>query len=138
MDITFEQMLDDVYSEIQINPSEYNLLLPQIEIVSSPSKVHWINIMEYLKILNRTSEHFINFLQSEFYNKKINWYSNDENNGIVIHGKYIKKEHISILIKKYINIYVICGSCLSPKTTLTKNKKKFLSICGVCHSNKII
>jgi translation initiation factor 2 beta subunit (eIF-2beta)/eIF-5 len=97
-----------------------------------------MNANEYLLLLNRSNEHFLIFLNNEFPTRKINWYSENINDGIIIHGKYLKKKDICDLILKYINTYVICASCNSPYTNLTKNNKKnYIFFCNTCNTSKI-
>ncbi len=95
--------------------------------------------MNYLNILNRSSEHFMLFLKNELCDKEINWYSSNKLDGIIIHGKCQKNANIMELIKKYINIFVICSSCKKINTELTKiTLKKYNFKCLYCGMNKIL
>jgi hypothetical protein len=41
-----------------------------------------------------TDQETQDFLNSEFPTRKINWYSENVNGGVIIHGKYLKKRYM--------------------------------------------
>jgi len=116
-----------------------NLLLPKLDIETTITKLYWKNIQAYLTIINRPDEHFIIFIKNELCNNKINWYSDNKKDGIIIHGRYQKVNTIIELIKKYINLYVICPSCKKKTTELSKlSSKRYQFKCFHCEMTKIL
>lgn len=130
------EILDNISNTTQI---ENDLILPKLITEISPAKLYWKNIVNYLNILNRSPDHFYIFLKNELCNNDINWYSENKEDGIIIHGKYLKNIVIIELIKKYINMYVICDSCKKKYTTLNKiTTKKYEFKCLNCGMSKIL
>ena len=138
----FNNMLDNAYDELYKinNKNEFNkLIIPTPNIDKTPTRLHWTNTVSLLHVINRTPQHLLQFLKYELSNKEINWMSNDINDGLIIHGKNIKKELLSELILKYVNLCVICSSCKYYDTTLNKfNSHKYTFECNNCKMTKII
>ena len=139
----FNMMVDEAYDILEYNNNSIHiddkLLLPKLDTEISSTRLYWKNIMDYLNILNRPSEHFMLFLKNELCNKEINWYSGNKLDGIILHGKCQKNSNIIELIKKYINIYVICSSCKKSNTELIKiTCKKYNFKCLSCEMSKIL
>jgi translation initiation factor 2 subunit 2 len=141
MNKTFIEMVDEAYDLLNNNnnDSNNNILLPKLDIDITITKLYWKNIMDYINIINRNPEHIIIFLKNELSNNEINWYSENKNDGIIIHGKGLKKLNLSELIRKYINNYVICSSCKKKNTELNKlSLKKYEFKCLMCYMTRII
>ncbi len=141
MDKTFIEMVDDAYKLLNTDNNNItnDISLPKLDIEITITKLYWKNIMSYINIINRNPEHFIIFLKNELSNNEINWYSENKDDGIIIHGKGLKKLNLSDLIKKYINIYVICPSCKKKNTELNKiTIKKYDFKCLMCFMQKTI
>ena len=140
VDDIFNNMLDEAYKLLDYTePSIYNLNLPQIDIEITSNRIYWKNVNTYLQILNRDFDHFMTFIKNEFCDRNINWYSNNKEDGIIIHGKYLKQNNIIDLVKKYINTTVICSSCFSPNTIVNKSIcKKYIFNCIQCNMTKIL
>ncbi len=138
----FNLMLDNAYNELYGISGKIiinKLVIPTLSIDKTPTRLHWLNVVPLLNIIHRTHQHLFQFLKYELSNKEINWMSNDINDGLIIHGKNIKKELIMELILKYVNLCVICSSCKSYNTTLNKfTSKKYNFECHNCKMIKII
>lgn len=138
MDI-FEDLLQNAYSKLNKTASVKSLNFPEIELEIIPNRVLWKNINQLLEIINRSLEHFTIHIKDVLRNNKINWYSENPNDGILIHGKFIKKALLTLLFKKYIHKYVICPSCNLLNTELNKiNNKKYNFICLECNNESTI
>jgi translation initiation factor 2 beta subunit (eIF-2beta)/eIF-5 len=136
--MNFNIMLDEAYNCLELKKNN-KLIIPTLIIEKIPTRLYWSNTTKLLEVINRSPEHIINFLKSELANKEINWFSNNINDGLIIHDKKIKKEVLSNLILKYVNMYVICSSCKSSDTILNKyNSKKYEFECENCKMTKII
>ena len=141
MNKTFIEMTNEAYELLNINNTDIdnNILLPKLDVDITITKLYWKNIIEYTNIINRDPEHFLIFLKNELSSNEINWYSENKQDGIIIHGKGLRKLNLSELIKKYINNYVICASCKKKITELHKiTFKKYEFKCLICYMKKII
>jgi translation initiation factor 2 beta subunit (eIF-2beta)/eIF-5 len=128
MDFNFETMVNEAYNNLEEYKDEI-LIIPKIETEILPTRLHWKNVKEYLKVINRDPEHFMTYIKYELSGKEINWYSNSKSDGLIIHGRNQKKE-ISDIAIKYINDHVICSSCKKTNTTITKSEFECL-VCGM-------
>ena len=138
MNLDFETMLDKTYSQLE-KKKKCKLVLPDLIKEPSSKKLYWRNITDYLDTINRYHDHFFHFIKNQYSDKEINWYSNNKDDGLIIHGKYLKNNIITNIFNKYINIYVICSSCKHFNTILKKeNNKTNLFICNECGMNKYI
>jgi len=122
--LSFEQMLDESYQYLERESKCELLVLPTFDIDVNVVRLHWKNIEEYLNKIKRTSDHFMTWLKQELPNKPVNWYSATKSEGIIIHGKRQKKVDVIDLAIKYVNAFVLCSSCKSPNTTMTKDASK--------------
>jgi len=143
MELNFNEMVDKVYfildKDIQINKIN-KIILPKFDIIIETTRLIWKNINDFLNIINRQPEHFIEFLKYELNNKEIYWISaNNINDGLIIHGKRQKLKDINDIANKYINLCVICFSCKKNNTILKKFiSKKYNFICLDCGLEKCI
>ena len=131
-DMTFEEMVDEAYKNLQLNDKP-KLILPDISTTIETTRLIWTNVKELLDIIDRSPDHFLSWLESEIPDKKINWVSNDKSEGLIIHAKYRNNTEISKLFIKYVNTHVIC-ICKSSNTTMTKEK----FICNDCGATRYI
>ena len=138
----FIELLNNAYDELYIingETSSHKLVIPTLITTKTQTRLHWINTMDLLNVINRTPQHLLQFLKYELSNKEINWKSSDFNDGLIIHGKNIKKDNISDLILKYVNTFVICKNCKSHNTILSKfNSQKYNFNCIKCNMTKVI
>lgn len=134
----FHIMLDEAYKLLDndiIIPSQ--LTLPKLNLETTPTRIHWKNIIEYSTILNTNIDHLYDFITKEICSYNINWYSNNKEDGIIIHGKKIKNLPITTLLKKYINLYITCESCKNHIVDIQKiNMKMYLYKCLTCGVTK--
>ena len=84
----FDKMVDECYELLNNNSNSLdkqvnNLILPNMIIETSVVRLHWKNVIDYLNVINRNPEHFIDFLRKEMPNKQINWYSGDKKEGLL-------------------------------------------------------
>ena len=125
----FETMLDFILPNIE-NTIE-RLILPNLEINTSNTRLDFTNIISISNTINRDPEHII-FILKKYSGKNIQWLSANKSEGIYIDGKYLKAKYLQDLILKYVNEYVVCSSCMNTNTTLIKDKdtKKFRFTCS--------
>jgi len=138
MNIDFDEMVDDIYSNLTRTKSN-SLKLPNNVIEFLPTKIYWKNVKDILDIINRDPHHFLDYIKNQYTNREIQWYSGDFNDGLIIHGKNLKNNDIINITHKYINTFVICSSCMSNDTIMTKSHlKKYNFICNNCKMNKYL
>lgn len=130
-------MVNEAYS-IMEETKTFTTILPNIETKIETTKLHWLNVHEYLNKINRDSNHFMDFLKIELPNKKIDWMSSDVKDGLIIHGKKQKNIEISGLAIKYVNNNVLCHSCKNSNTLLIKNDRIYEFKCNSCGFNKYL
>lgn len=138
---SFQEMLDNSYELLNNeNNNKFKLILPNFNIKIEITRLQWFNVYDFLNILNRPSEHFINFLKYELNNKNINWInSNSIEDGLIIHGKKQSIKDIKDIVNKYINYFVICISCKKYNSILDKfTSIKYNFKCLDCGMTKCI
>lgn len=133
-EFNFETMANEAYDLLSMKSKPKSMLiLPDIVSEIGTTRLHWKNPDEILTVICRSHEHFIDWLISEIPDKKVNWMSSIYSDGLIIHGKYRDTKELALLIKKYINMYVVC-MCKSTNTIMTKDK----FICNDCGMSKFI
>ena len=78
---TFNEMLDDVYSQLGTFKSD-TFILPKPELIKDTTRVIWKNIKTFLKRTHTPPEHLEKFISQET-GKKINWFSDSISDGII-------------------------------------------------------
>jgi translation initiation factor 2 beta subunit (eIF-2beta)/eIF-5 len=132
---TFEQMMDEAYMFFSETIKQHQkLIIPDIKTNIETTRLHFTNINNILKIIRRTPEHFSSWLTDEIPDKPNNWISSDKEDGLIIHGKFRKDTEIGKLVLKYVNMFVVCNSCKSTNTDMTKTQ----FICNDCNMSKFI
>jgi translation initiation factor 2 beta subunit (eIF-2beta)/eIF-5 len=134
MSTEFETMVNEVYEHLNVHSKGELLILPKIDVDINTTRLHWKNVKEYLKVIKRHPDHFLKFLRNELPGKSINWFSGSKSDGLIFLGKFQKQQYIITLIKKYIDVYVICPSCKLADTMM--NKEEFH--CNDCGFKKYL
>ena len=135
---TFEDMLDDLYNNLDLKKSNPRIVLPEPVLIKSGHKTIWKNPNEFLVIFNRNQNDLSNFINSET-NATINWISESVLDGCIFSSK-VKKEYIYEVFKKYVNERVICKSCKSMDTVLERIQelRKYNFKCNNCKNELIL
>ena len=138
MSYNFDNLVNEAYESLE-QKNDLQLVLPKIEIELMVTRLHWKNVIDYLTITKRNPTHFINFLKTEYPDKKIDWVSGSISDGLIIHGKFLKQQLIHDFVVKYINQFVICSACKSNETELIKiSSNLYCFECLNCGHNKNI
>lgn len=132
-------MVDLAYDDLNKEAiHKHRLVLPNPEYEATPTRIHWKNIKAFLKVINRSPEHWYKWITKEVPDREISWISSSIKDGVVFQGKRQKLSDINDLSMKYINTYVTC-SCNSNKTFLNKSEiKAWLFECSSCGSTKYL
>jgi translation initiation factor 2 subunit 2 len=136
--MNFNDMLDNIYTNLELTTSDV-LVLPIPVLEKSTTRIIWKNIKEFLKITNTPPEHLFEFIENQT-NKKINWFSDSISDGLIIHDKKFSINDIKLLMKKYVNDFIICNSCKKSNTKLFKDSilRKYKIKCNFCNSESTI
>lgn len=124
MEFNFEAMTDNIYQYLEKESKGETLILPAIVVEISPTRLHWKNVKEFLRVIRRNPDHFMDFLKHELTNKEVTWYSGSKSDGLIIHGKYQRQSDITDISLKYVNSYVVCPSCRNVDTEMKKTTSK--------------
>lgn len=137
MTYDFNKIADELYQYIKKDKQVQSLRLPTIETEILPTRLHWKNVKEFLKLIQRDPDHFMDFLKKEIPDKNSNWYSGSKSDGLIIHGKYLKPILVKDLAIKYVNNFVVCPSCKQVSTQMNKfGAKKYEFECNECGMHK--
>ncbi len=140
METEFNKMLDIVYNNIENKTKCFNsqkLVVPNPVLEYSTTNTYWKNVKKILMAINRTPEHFIDFINIEM--KTGEWLSSSKSDGIVMIGKF-KMDKIMHVLQSYIKKYVICNICNSSNTILERNKdlRSYMINCNKCNSKYVV
>ena len=117
----FDTLLDNIYDEMHWeSEGRFELVLPQLNIKRGTTKMVWSNVKELLKLIQRSPDHFIAWLNKDLQ-KSVSWNSKSLSDGLTIHS-VMRVDEIKGSIIKYINKYVICESCKKANSQLVKDK----------------
>ena len=136
--MNFEEMLNKAYEQLDKTKVEENkLVIPEPFIDMQPRKTIWRNTKDFLMVVNRHPDHFLKYLKNQKYDA--DWLSESKSHGILI-KKRIKKGDINRLIVRYMDNYVVCPSCKSINTFITRNKEFRIDNfkCNNCGFNKSV
>lgn len=131
---SFSEMLDDVYSNLGTTKSD-TFILPNPELDKGTTRVVWKNIKTFLKRTQTPPDHLYEFILNET-GKKINWISESVSDGLIIHEKKITDNDIISLMKKYVDMYVLCKICKNSDTVMHRDTeiKMYRVKCNNCNS----
>ncbi len=140
METEFNKMLDIVYNNIENKTKCFNsqkLVVPNPVLEYCTTNTYWKNVKKILMAINRTPEHFIDFINIEM--KTGEWLSSSKSDGIVMIGKF-KMDKIMHVLQSYIKKYVICNICNSSNTILERNKdlRSYMINCNKCNSKYVV
>jgi len=136
---SFDEMLINLYENLNNNKETLNIVLPNPNLIKNGTTFIWKNVKEYLKIVKRPPDHFLNFLRNEL-NIQINWITNSKSDGLILDHKKIKTDAVINAMKIYLKEYVICKSCISSNTFIQKDKnlRKYNFTCLNCNNEYYI
>jgi len=134
MSYDFDTLMNEAYTYLETDKPANNthLILPKIIYESNNIRLIWKNVNEFLNVINRQADHFINFIKTEYIDKEFSFIPE----GLIIHGKYLKQQFIYDIAIKYVNMYVSCSVCKSINTKLIKSSKMYNFECLDCSHTK--
>lgn len=129
--MNFEQMLDDVYTELgEIQKDK--IVLPLVIIVKDTTKITWRNVNDFIKLLNCPPEHLLDYVKKNLHDDM-----NYDDKGLIIRNNRRKQDEISNIIRKYTEEFCICKQCKGKKTEIYKDNsiRKWKVKCNSCKSD---
>lgn len=135
----FDTMVDETYNQLSQSSNYKPLNLPTPILEIDTTRLHWKNVKDFLKTVNRNPIHFMEFMKKEFTGRDVDWVSNSKSDGLFIHGKRLKQQQINDISNKYIEMYVNCSSCKKSNTTMFKEShKRYEFECNSCGMKKYL
>ncbi len=106
--------------------------LPKIKGRVEGNKTIIVNLFQIADLLAREPEHILKYLQRElatpghFEDKRL------------VFGRKLASKMINEKLKKYVDIFVLCGECGKPDTKLTMEEGKQYKKCMACGNKNIV
>ena len=137
---TYDDLLDRALDMVAANNPEhaerrqFKMKPPTLMKVGS-KKTLWTNYREICELMARNPDHVFSFFLAELGTEG----SIDARQRLMLRGKFVPK-YIESLLRKYMNEYVMCSMCRSPKTTLTKDQvsRLYFMHCSACGSSRSV
>ena len=85
------------------------------------------------KQLRRNNDHVLAFLLAELGTTG----SIDGQDRLIVKGRFLPKAFEGIL-RRYVNEYVLCASCKSPDTELSRNDRLYRMSCNQCGAHRTV
>lgn len=127
----FNKMLDNLYNLLgDYSQESTKFYLDEPQCNKKPTRLDWINVNNFLKKINRSSNHFLNYIIN--VRKILATYNGTV---MIIQGKYNKNDITKIMLE-YISNYCSCSICNSYDTILIKDFtiRKEKLFCNKCKS----
>ncbi|KAI9294634.1 hypothetical protein K502DRAFT_291989, partial [Neoconidiobolus thromboides FSU 785] len=138
-DYTYKELINRFYKICrQSNPElggekkRFTIVPPQVSREGS-KKTAFSNISDICRRLNRSLDHFTQFLFTELGTTG----SVDGSQRLIIKGRFQQKQ-METIIRRYIVEYVTCKICKSPDTTLSKENRLTFMQCQSCNSTRSV
>lgn len=134
-DYTYDECLTLVFNimreknpELSGEKKKFAMKPPEVARAGS-KKTAFSNFAEICRLMKRQDKHVLQFLLAELGTTG----SIDGNNCLIVKGRFQQK-HFESVLRKYIKEYVMCHTCRSSDTELTKDTRLFFLQCHTCGS----
>ena len=139
MDMNFDKLVNNAYLILDQQSRGEDLILPEIVVEIGTTRLHWKNVKDFLRVVRRHPDHFMEWFKSELPSKEINWFSGSKSDGLIIHGKRQRKSDVVEMALKYVSNYVICSSCKHADTKMSNiGHKRYEFECLDCGMKKFV
>jgi translation initiation factor 2 subunit 2 len=139
-DFTYEELLSKFFTILRDNNPELasdrtgqKYKIPPPSVIRDGKKSIFANIKEISDRMHRPTEHVIQFLFAELGTSG----SVDGSARLVIKGRYMPKQ-LETVLRKYITEYVLCKTCKSINTKLSKENRIYFLECNSCGSRRSV
>lgn len=133
-DLTYDELLERVYKIMReknpnVGEKKQFVIKPPEVVKAGAKKTSFVNFLEISKAMNREPKHFLSFILAELGTSG----SIDGNYTLILKGKFQVKQMENIL-RRYIKEYVLCHTCKSRDTKLSKSDRLHFLQCESCQS----
>lgn len=138
-DYLYEELLDRVFNTLRAHNPELTgekkrtILKPPQVLREGTKKTVFANFIEMCKQLRRNNDHVLAFLLAELGTTG----SIDGQDRLIVKGRFLPKAFEGIL-RRYVNEYVLCASCKSPDTELSRNDRLYRMSCNQCGAHRTV
>uniref|UniRef100_A0A8R1I1G9 Eukaryotic translation initiation factor 2 subunit 2 n=1 Tax=Caenorhabditis japonica TaxID=281687 RepID=A0A8R1I1G9_CAEJA len=122
------QVMKDKNPDFAGDKKKFAIKLPEVGRAGS-KKTAFSNFLEICRLMKRQDKHVLQFLLAELGTTG----SIDGSNCLIVKGRWLQK-HFESVLRKYIKEYVMCHTCKSSDTQLTKDTRLFFLQCNTCGS----
>ncbi len=128
----YDFLLNRFYIKLdEINQPSKKFTMKYPSVIIKGRRTCFINFDEICKNLNRSLEHVMSFILSEFGCTG----SIDSNNRLNLDG-YFQSKHLETIFRKYVIDYIKCKTCGTPDTLFIKEDRINFIICNRCKSQR--
>lgn len=140
--VQYDFLLKRVYAQIQSNEKDsakdkkHVIRFPQVQ-RDGGKKSAFTNFVEVCRSFNRENDrdHVLNFLYAELQTQG----ASDQNNCLILKGKW-NSQKIELVLRKYINQYVMCPQCHDIDTRLVRDptSRVYTLNCNTCRASRSV
>jgi translation initiation factor 2 subunit 2 len=127
MEYNYEELLKKARSQIPETASKHERLeLPRLNHSVIGMRTVVYNLKEIAEALNRDPQHLLKFLTREMATA-----ATLQESRAIFKGKFYR-DTFERLIRRYMEIFVICSVCNLPDTRIVKEKRLSFIVCEAC------
>lgn len=128
---SYEDLLKKAYTQVT-EPTEFadRFVMPEAKVTIEGKTTILDNFAEVAAVIRRDQDHFMKYLLGE-----LGTAGKIDGNRAVFNGKF-ESSLISMMVRNYIEDYVICSECGRPDTRLVKDDRVLILRCDACGSHR--
>ncbi|MCK4424425.1 translation initiation factor IF-2 subunit beta [Candidatus Bathyarchaeota archaeon] len=127
MEYKYDELLKRARSQIPENVSKHERLeLPRLRHSVIGMRTIVYNLKEVSEAINRDPQHLLKFLTREMATA-----ATLQESRAIFKGKF-SRETFERLIRRYMEVFVICPVCKRPDTKIVKEKRLSFLVCEAC------
>lgn len=138
-DYHYEELLGRVFGILRERNPELTgekrrtIMKPPEVMREGTKKTVFVNFMDLCKQMHRPSEHVLNYMLSELGTSG----SLDGQQRLIVKGRFMPKA-FEVIIRRYVNEYVLCHACKSPDTVLDREQRLYHLRCQQCGASRTV
>ena len=127
MSLNYEELLNRARSQLPKTTEKHERFeIPKVRSSIIGMRTVFYNFREIAETLNRDPAHLMKFLTREMATA-----ATMKETHAIFQGKF-SEETLNRLIKRYVEIYVICPVCKRPDTKIVREKRLWFLQCEAC------
>uniref|UniRef100_A0A1J3JWB1 Eukaryotic translation initiation factor 2 subunit beta n=1 Tax=Noccaea caerulescens TaxID=107243 RepID=A0A1J3JWB1_NOCCA len=138
-DYLYDELFGRVFNILRENNPELTgdrrrtVMRPPQVLREGTKKTVFVNFMDLCKTMHRQADHVMNYLLVELGTSG----SLDGQQRLVVKGRFAPK-NFEVILRRYVNSYVICPGCKSPDTILSKENRLSFLRCEKCGAGRSV